>query len=253
MEKQVKKQKKTAIAVILAICLMSSLFVTAFTQVQRVENNRKRAAVPIPAQSLFELCADAVFFIETFDIEGEEIRTGSGFFISDTGLAVTILHVLDDAASARITTKNGDEYAVLGVAASSWEFNLALLLIDAEDISFSYLELGDSDLLQTGNTIYTIGNPLGYTSTMTAGIIGKTERLVDGQTLIQFTAPISFGSGGSPLINSVGLVIGLASSSFSYGQNLNLAVPVNRVKELEPGDCVPLESLLQVEESNVDN
>ena len=204
-----------------------------------------RAAVPIPAELIFQQNADAVFKLETYDSYGILIRTGSGFFISDTGLAVTNLHVLDNAASATITLYDGDVYRVRGVHATSEAFNLAIISIDSEDGGWEHLTLADSDLIEAGNTVYVIGSPLGYINTMTAGIISNTRREVDGETLIQFTAPISFGSGGSPLLNTLGQVVGVTSSSFSYGQNLNLAVPINHIKSMRPEAYVPLSSLLR--------
>jgi S1-C subfamily serine protease len=120
-----------------------------------------------------------------------------------------------------------------------------MISVDSGIVGWSYLRLADSDLIEVGNTVYALGSPLGLINTMTEGIVSHKDREVDGDLMIQFTAPISFGSGGSALLNARGQVIGVASSSFSYGQNLNLAVPVNFAKELVPGDCVPLEELLE--------
>ena len=203
------------------------------------------AAAQIPAELIFQYSVDAVFLIETFDSTGSSIRTGSGFFISDTGLAVTNLHVIDNAASAKVTLYNGDVVGVLGVNAVSEEFNLTLISVESGTNNRKYLELADSDFIEAGNSVYVIGSPLGHVNSMTAGIISNTRREVSGEELIQFTAPISFGSGGSPLLNTSGQVVGVASSSFSYGQNLNLAVPINHVKALRPGECISLESLLK--------
>ena len=203
------------------------------------------STVAIPAEVIFQNSADAVFMLETFDKDGESIRTGSGFFISADGLAVTNLHVLENAASAEITLHNGDVYPVRGMHAASEEFNLTIISIDSAEGGWKHLAVADSDLIGVGNSVYVIGSPLALLNTMTAGIISKASRTVDGDTFIQFTAPISFGSGGSPLLNSRGQVIGVASNSFSYGQHLNLAVPINHLKTMTPGDPVSLESLLE--------
>ena len=207
---------------------------------------RVRTALPskIPAETIFLRSTDAVFMIETFDSNGDSIRTGSGFFISSEGLAATALHVFDNAANATITFRDGRTYDVRGIHAVCSENNLAIFSIDSGDGGWSYLRLADSDIIEAGETVYVIGSPLSLIGTITEGIIANTHRLVDGSSMIQFSAPISFGSGGSPLLNSLGQVIGVASSSFSYGQNLNLAIPVNFLKELEPGEYVTLASLL---------
>jgi len=208
---------------------------------------RLRTVLPafMPADVIFKRSADAVFMIETFDADGDSIRTGSGFFISETGLAVTALHVIDDAASATATMYNGDTYPLRGVHAVSEEFNLIIFSLDSDRADWRYLTLADSDAIVAGNTVYALGSPRALLNTLSEGIISYSRREVEWDTLIQFTAPISFGSGGSPLLNRLGQVVGVASSSYTYGQNLNLAVPINYVKGLEPGEPVALPDLLQ--------
>jgi len=197
--------------------------------------SRARISLPsaIPAEIIYNRCTDAVFLIETFYESGRSIRTGSGFFISETGLAAIVLHVFDNAVSAKVTLTNGDVYDVLGLNAFSYEHNVAVFSIDSDRNDFTFLRLADSDLIETGNTVYALGSPRALLNTITEGIISKIPRETDYETMLQFTAPISFGSGGSPVLNTLGQVVGLASSSYTYAQNLNLAVCVNYLKELE--------------------
>ena len=201
----------------------------------------------LPAEVIYNKCADAVFMLETFDEDGQQIRTGTGFFVSGTGYAITNLHVLGDAVSATATLISGEVFDVLGAYAVSEEFNLVAISIGTGDANVSNrnsLYLADSDLIEVGNTVYALGNPMDLANSITEGIISNKFREVDGETLIQFSAPISFGSGGSPVLNSRGQVIGVASSSFSYGQNMNLAVPINHVKTLEIAELISLDELL---------
>ena len=202
----------------------------------------------MPAQEIFARSTDAVFMLETFTKKGRSIRTASGFFIGGDGLAVTVLHVFDNAASATVTLFSGEVFPVLGVLDYSEESNLVLFCVDSDGGDFNCLRLADSDLVEAGNTVYTIGSPRDFINTFSEGIISYVGRELEGTSFIQFTAPISFGSGGSPLLNVLGQVAGVASSSFTYGQNLNLAVPVNFVKELAPGELMTLEELLEAVE-----
>jgi len=206
-----------------------------------------RVAIKLPIQMpgdvIYQRSKDAVIMLETFDARGKSIRNGSGFFISDTGYAVTNLHVIQNAARAVITLSSGEVYPVRGVHAMSEEFNLVIVSIESDAGGWSFLNLADSDRIEAGSTVYVLGSPREMIGTFSDGIISNTSRDLDGDTFIQFTAPISFGSGGSPLLNALGQVIGVASSSFTYGQNLNLAVPVNFVKALEPGECITLAEL----------
>jgi len=204
--------------------------------------SRARMLLPtrIPAEVIFQRSEESVFLLETFDGSGASIRTGSGFFISASGLAVTNLHVIENAASATVTLYNGDVYHVRGVYAFSTESNLAILATDSDKGGWSFLTLADSNLISAGNTVYALGSPRALINTISEGIISYSRREVNWDMLIQFTAPISFGSGGSPLLNTLGQVVGVASSTYTSGQNLNLAVPVNFVKELEPGRLITL-------------
>lgn len=221
-------------------------------------------AVPptaIPADVIYQRCMDAVFLLETFDSEDASIRTGTGFFINSIGYAVTNLHVIDNAANAEVTLSSGGVFPVLGVVASSEEYNLVIFSVDlsanagtpgSAGARQSYLKLSDSDLAVAGSAIYALGNPLAFVHTITNGIVANAYREVDGNIFFQFTAPISFGSGGSPVLNALGQVVGVASSSFSYGQNLNLAVPSNFIKELEIGKCIPLDEFLESRTTNAE-
>jgi len=206
---------------------------------------RVRTLLPdsIPAEIIFQRSSDAVFMLETFDSSGDSIRTGSGFFISDSGLAVTALHVFNFAASATLTLHSGETYNVSGVLATSDEYNLAIFSVDSTGGGFRYLQLADSDIIEVGNTVYALGSPRGLHNTISDGIVSFSSREVAYDTLIQFSAPISFGSGGGPLLNTLGQVVGVATSSFTAGQNLNLAVPVNFIKTLERGPLVKLSDL----------
>jgi len=195
----------------------------------------------VPVEVIFQRNANAVFMLEMFDEKGDSIRTGSGFFISSSGLAVTNLHVIDSAASATITLYSGEVFQVRGIHAFSDERNLVIFSVDSEKGGWSFLTLADSSRIEAGNSVYALGSPRELINTISEGIISYSRREVNWDTLIQFTAPISFGSGGSPLLNTLGQVVGVAASTYTYGQNLNLAVPINFVKELEPGNPVALE------------
>ena len=246
--KRLRKTITTTFTAILVFALLTGASPAQSVFLGLISPSR-RTAVKIPSEVIFRNSADAVFMLETFSISGETIRTGSGFFISETGLAVTNLHVFDYAASATITLYNGDVYAVRGVNATSEKHNLVMFSIDSDDGGWDYLPIADSDLIETGNSVYVIGSPLELINTMTAGIIGNVSREVNGESLIQITAPISFGSGGSALLNTRGEVIGVASQSYSYGQNLNLAVPINRINSMDPGEPVSLAEFIEIRES----
>ena len=195
----------------------------------------------LDAEGIFAKCSPAVFYIELYDETGAAFASGSGFFISSSGVAVTNYHVIEDAYSAKILTSAGGVYDVAGAYDYSEENDLALLQIDGS--GFPYLDMGDSSSLVTGSTVYAIGSPRGLDNTISQGIISNADRPIDGVDYIQFTASISPGSSGGALLNTAGQVIGVPSL-FIDGQNLNLAVPINLVSGLDRTGYVALSSLL---------
>ncbi|MGE4485667.1 MAG: trypsin-like peptidase domain-containing protein [Oscillospiraceae bacterium] len=182
----------------------------------------------LTAEQVYAQCAPAVFYIEVYDKNDDAFASGSGFFISDDGIAVTNYHVIESAYSAYILTSDTNEvYEVLGVLNYNVDEDWAVLKIDGS--GFDYLDIGDASAVVGGATVYAIGNPLGLQNTISQGLISNPARDLDGVAYIQTSAAISNGSSGGALINKYGEVIGITSASFVDGQNLNLAVPIEKV------------------------
>lgn len=91
------------------------------------------------------------------------------------------------------------------------------------------LELGDSDLTEVGDTITAIGSPLGLKNTVSKGIVSAIRENRDMKEL-QISVPISHGSSGGALFDESGRVMGVTSSGYDGGGDLNFAVPINTVK-----------------------
>lgn len=183
----------------------------------------------LSSEEVYKKCSSAVFYIEIFDASGKATASGSGFFISADGIAVTNYHVIDGAASAKITLSDTKKtYNVKGVLNYSEEEDWAVIKIDGTN--FPYMQIGAADTIVGGAEIFAIGSPLGLQNTISQGIISNVSRVIDGNTYIQITAAISHGSSGGALINKYGEVIGITTGSIEAGQSLNLAVPVSKIK-----------------------
>ena len=189
-----------------------------------------RLARYIPSASeIYAACSPAVFYIETFDHNGNRLGTGSGFFIDSKGIAVTNYHVIEGAFTAKITTANDQViHAVTGVYDHSLAEDWAVLQV--EEGTYPCLKLGDSSKVSGGDTVYTLGSPLGLQSSISSGIVSNPSRTANDRTYIQTSAPISSGSSGGALLNIYGDVIGITAATYVNGQNLNLAVPINLVQ-----------------------
>lgn len=189
----------------------------------------------------------AVALISTYDEDHKPLGTGSGFFIqgdcqAEEGTLVTNYHVLEGADITSIEAKlpnSSAYYKIKGVIGVDQFEDIAILLFDAKDIPS--IRLGNSDSVEAGENIKAVGWPLGMEgsgNSVTNGVISNPKRTINGQDLIQFTATISSGNSGGVLINDSNKVIGITSSSINIpsdlqaeiqAQNINLAVPINKV------------------------
>ncbi|MBI5532254.1 MAG: trypsin-like peptidase domain-containing protein [Deltaproteobacteria bacterium] len=188
---------------------------------------------------LFKQVSPSVVSISVKQKAGAE-GGGTGFLIDREGVIATNHHVVDEATAIRIKFIAGAKYTSAELLVDDASLDLALLKIDfaaadagpAPDVK--PLELGDSEAVQVGERVISIGNPLGLEHTLTDGLV-SARRVLEGKQWIQMSAPVSPGNSGGPLFNMRGEVIGVTTAQlgfFARGQNLNLAIPVNVLKGL---------------------
>ena len=174
----------------------------------------------------------SVVLIETFDKDNKPIGQGSGFFIDNKGRLITNHHVVEGAYSATIKTSTGKEYPVQGIVAKNTEADIVKLVVNLPDANITFLNLS-VNVPSEGEDIFVIGNPLGLESTVSTGIVSAVRDIPAFGKILQITAPISPGSSGSPVINSEGEVIGIATLIVTKGQNLNFAIPSDKIIALK--------------------
>ena len=183
--------------------------------------------------SVVETVGPAVVRVDTRDRINGKPRggTGSGVVISPDGLALTNAHVVNGAREIRLSDTEGrtTEARLLGIDPDT---DLALLRADAAR-SFAFAPLGDSKTLKRGHLAIAIGNPLGFESTVTAGVIsalGRSLRATTGRTIedvIQTDAALNPGNSGGPLVSSRGEVIGINTAVIMGAQGICFAVASN--------------------------
>ncbi|MBQ2734752.1 MAG: trypsin-like peptidase domain-containing protein [Clostridia bacterium] len=159
--------------------------------------------------------------------------SGSGVIISEDGYILTCHHVVEDAASIKVTLDSGEQYeaALVGSDAGS---DLAVVKIQPTT-ALTYAEQGCSADLLVGEQIVAIGNPLGTLGgTVTNGIISATERKIpmsDGtvMTLLQTNAAINSGNSGGGLFNLDGKLIGIVNAKYAAEgvEGLAFAIPID--------------------------
>jgi len=183
-------------------------------------------------------------FFQQFDM-GDLVKVpanslGSGFIIHRDGYVVTNNHVIDHARQITVQQADGKTFDAQVVAADP-HADLAILKINS-DKPFDTVELGDSSDLMIGEPAIAIGNALGYSHSVSTGIVSALHRDIrenagggnEISDLIQTDAAINPGNSGGPLLNAYGQVIGINTAIRSDAQNIGFAIPVNRLRELIP-------------------
>jgi tetratricopeptide (TPR) repeat protein len=179
--------------------------------------------------------------IETFDARGNTVSRGSGFFIA-VDRVITNRHVIEKSNRVEIHLIDGKKFPVRGVLSVDGEGDLALLQVDVPKglaIPLSIIRT----IPQEGESIVVIGNPYGLEGSVSNGIVSAVREISGYGKIIQITAPISPGSSGSPVVNMMGQVIGVATLQAAEGQSLNFAVPSERILQLKITEVQTVASL----------
>ncbi len=170
-----------------------------------------------------------------------KLGLGSGVIVSEDGYILTNEHVSGEKYNkCYVTLENGTTHNA-NVVWSDSDLDLSIIKIPMKGLT--YAKLGDSKQIKVGQTVYAIGNPIGYEfqRTVTSGIISalnRTIKIEEGDkinymnNLIQTDAGINPGNSGGPLINSEGEVIGINSVKITSAEGIGFAVPINCVKNI---------------------
>lgn len=177
------------------------------------------------------------------DSDAQEAGAGSGVIYKkdgDIAYIVTNNHVVEGAEDVMVTLSDGTELDAEVLGTDVWT-DLAVLKVPSEKIK-TVAEFGDSSVLQAGEPVIAIGNPLGlqFSGSVTTGVISGTERLIpidvnqDGtedwqSEVLQTDAAINPGNSGGALINAKGQVIGINSMKIAQAavEGIGLAIPIN--------------------------
>src|SRR6266446_4601533 len=176
------------------------------------------------------------FFMDPVPVEG----AGSGFVIDPRGYILTNFHVVEGAQSIEVVLGDQSHHAAKFIGADQRN-DVALIKIDPKGKKLVTLSLGDSSALQVGQKVLAIGNPFGFQSTLTTGIVSALGRTVQtSQTTfideaIQTDAAINRGNSGGPLINTHGEVIGINSAIYTptgTTAGIGFAIPISTAKNI---------------------
>jgi putative serine protease PepD len=197
--------------------------------------------VQITSTSVVNVPQDPFFGNPFAPQQQEQQSLGSGFVISKAGYVITNYHVVEGAKTVQVSFSNGEnvQARIVGTDPST---DIAVLQVRTHSSALTPLNWGNSDNAQVGDSVVAIGNPFGYTRSVTAGIVSALDRPLTApnnfqiEHAIQTDAALNHGNSGGPLLDARGEVIGVNSqiSTGNTGQQGNLgigfAIPSNTVR-----------------------
>jgi serine protease Do len=161
---------------------------------------------------------------------------GSGVIIDGRrGLILTNAHVVEKTATIHVSLKDEREFEaqIVGIDPES---DLALLRIETQK-QLPSVDMGDSSDIMIGETVIAIGNPFGFSHTVTTGVVSALNRDIKSdqrifRDFIQIDASINPGNSGGPLLNINGELIGINTAIYAKAQGIGFAIPINRAQRI---------------------
>jgi len=157
---------------------------------------------------------------------------GSGVFFAPDGYLLTNAHVVGDAERVEVMLTDGRKLAAT-VVGTDPATDLAVCQVDNPQIKTPYATFGDSATLKVGQLAIAIGNPLGFASSVSTGVVSALGRSIQGvggrmiEDVIQTDVGLNPGNSGGPLVSSSGKVIGINTAIIQGAQGLSFSVPIN--------------------------
>ncbi len=180
--------------------------------------------------SVYEKINPAIVSIEAQLDDG--VSAGTGCIVTADGVILTGSHVVDGCKNVEVTMFNGQTYNAKVISKMGKNNDLALLKIEPKT-ALKTVKFGDSENIKVGQRVLAIGNPFGFSGTLTQGIISRIDYT---KNKIQTDAAINPGCSGGPLLNSAGEVIGINQSIYNPDNNISnigigFAIPINDAKK----------------------
>ena len=177
-----------------------------------------------------ERAADSVFMLEVYAANRSRIAIGSGFIAFENNLIVTNHHVIEGATYIIANSDDDERFQVERIEAADEKLDIAFLRL-GKNVSYTPLQFDPNTKLKRSMRVVAIGSPAGLMNTISIGNISAFYR-DKSKDWIQFTAPISSGSSGGPLLNDQGKVIGVTTATYASAQNVNMAVKAKDIVAL---------------------
>ena len=176
------------------------------------------------------------FFDPRFERRHKSTSLGSGVIIDGKrGFILTNAHVIERAGTIKVVLEDEREFEAQIVGADP-DSDMAVLKINSRD-ALPAIEMGSSDDLLIGETVIAIGNPFGFSHTVTTGVISAVNRSIRTEDrvfhdFIQIDASINPGNSGGPLLNIDGDLIGINTAIYANAQGIGFAIPISKANKI---------------------
>ena len=176
------------------------------------------------------------FFDPRFDSKRTYTSLGSGVIIDGKkGLILTNAHVIETEGEIKVTLQDSREFTAK-IIGSDPDYDLAVLQIETKE-DLPAVPMGQSADLMVGETVIAIGNPFGFSNTVTTGVVSSLDRNIRTKdktfvNLIQIDASINPGNSGGPLLNIYGELIGVNTAIYANAQGIGFAIPIDLAKKI---------------------
>jgi serine protease Do len=241
------QSKRKTVLLLLALLLLSSPALAFDRQTPVVQAVRKVGPAVVNISSEYEVHnrdnpfgANPFFdnfFKDFLDPRPQKrVSLGSGVIIDGPrGFILTNAHVIEKTATIKVTLQDERQFDVRIVGADA-DSDLAVLQIQS-DTALPAVEMGNSDDIMIGETIIAIGNPFGFSHTVTTGVVSAVDRSINTDNriyrqFIQTDASINPGNSGGPLLTINGELIGINTAIYAKAQGIGFAIPINRAKRI---------------------
>jgi len=176
------------------------------------------------------------FFDPRFERRQQSTSLGSGVIIDgEKGLILTNAHVIQETGTIKVVLQDEREFEAKIVGADP-DSDLAVLKIESKN-KLPAIKMGSSEDLMIGETVIAIGNPFGFSHTVTTGVISAVNRSIRAQDrvyhdFIQIDASINPGNSGGPLLNINGDLIGINTAIYAKAQGIGFAIPIGKARKI---------------------
>lgn len=204
----------------------------------------------LSGREVHETVLPSIVYLEATSEGSLGAFSGTGVVVTDSGYVLTNYHIVEETDTVEVmllTDRTRGRYPARVIGFDE-KFDVAVLKFDGEGLGLTPASLGDSDQLAVGDSVYAVGNPLGYlTGTMTEGIVSALEREDEvnsrGLGMIQTSAALNPGNSGGALVNQQGQVVGITSAKITglmrennedledaaVLENIGLALPISDI------------------------